>query len=57
MEIQEKTLKKRIAEKGVKMTWIAEQLDIKYPTLMSYINGFRIMPTGLNNKILDLINK
>jgi len=57
MDSENKTLKQRIEEKGVKMTWIAEQLDIKYPTLMSYINEFRTMPTELNNKILDLINK
>ena len=57
MNVPDKTLKQRIEEKGVKMTWIAEQLNIKYSTLMSYINEFRTMPTELNNKILDLINK
>jgi len=57
MELQPSHLKERIEEKGLKMTWIAEQLDIKYSTLMSYINGFRTMPTKVNNEIIELINK
>ena len=57
MELQNITLKQRIEEKGLKMTWIAEQLNIKYSTLMSYINEFRTMPTEVNNAIIDLINK
>ncbi len=57
METEVKSLKERIEEKGLKMTWIAEQLGIKYSTLMSYINEFRSMPSDVNNAIIKLINK
>ena len=57
MEKEIKSLKERIEEKGIKMTWIADQLGIKYPTLMSYINEFRPMPTNINNAIIKLIKK
>lgn len=57
METGIKSLKERIEEKGLKMTWIAEQLDIKYSTLMSYINEFRTMPADVNNAIIKLISK
>ena len=57
MELQPRTLKERIEEKGLKMTWVAEQLGIKYSTLMSYINEFRTMPAEVNNAIVELINK
>ena len=57
METEIKSIKKRIEEKGLKMTWVADQLNIKYSTLMSYINEFRTMPTEVNNAIIALINK
>lgn len=57
MEKSIKSLKDRIEEKGLKMTWIAEQLGIKYSTLMSYINEFRNMPPEVNNAIIKLIEK
>ena len=57
MEIKIKSIKERIEEKGLKMTWVADQLGIKYSTLMSYINEFRPMPTSVNNAIIDLIKK
>jgi len=57
MKPETKSIKKRIEGKGLKMTWVAEQLNIKYSTLMSYINEFRPMPTEVNNAIIDLINK
>ena len=57
MEIKIKSIKERIEEKGLKMTWVADQLGIKYSTLMSYINEFRPMPTEVNNAIIDLIKK
>ena len=57
MEIKTLSIKERIEGKGLKMTWVADQLGIKYSTLMSYINEFRPMPTEVNNAIIDLIKK
>ncbi len=56
-KIKHPKIKEIIEKRGRKMTWVADQLNIKYSTLMSYINEFRTMPTEVNNAIIDLINK
>lgn len=39
-----KEYKKKIKEKGLKMSWIASQLGISAPSLTMYLNGKRTMP-------------
>lgn len=57
MVIQEEPIKRKIQEKGIKLIWIAKQLNIKQSTLSMYLSGQRTMPEELNNRIADLINR
>ena len=48
--------KTKINEKGLKMGWIAKQLNIPQSTLSTYVNGTRTMPSNIEfrlNKILS----
>ena len=57
MEMQPKNLKERIEESGLKMLWIAKKLNIPQSTLSAYLGGTRTMPSGINNKIIELIKR
>jgi predicted transcriptional regulator len=50
-----KELKKKIKQKGLKKTWIAEQLCIAQPTLSMYLNEKRQMPIEIEIKIKKLL--
>lgn len=49
------TVKDKIKAKGVKVTWLAQQLRISYSTLSSYINGSRTMPIEVETRIKQLL--
>lgn len=42
-----KKYKKQIKSKGLKMSWIAEQLGVSAPSLTMYLNETRNMPTEI----------
>ena len=48
--------KKKIKNKGIKVTWIAEKLGISQPLLSMYLSGRRKMPELIENKIIKLIS-
>lgn len=48
-------LKKRIKDKGLKITWIAEQLKISQPALSMYLSGERTMPKDIELRIEKII--
>ncbi len=48
--------KETIKNKGLKITWIAEQIGRKQPELSMWLNGNRPMPEAIE-KSLDLLLK
>jgi predicted transcriptional regulator len=50
-----KAIKQRIKEKGLKTTWIAEQLKISQPSLSLYLNDKRTMPHDLEVRLKKLL--
>jgi len=48
-------LKKKIKDKGLKQSWIAEQLEKTPQELTMWLNGTRPMPDDIKKKILDII--
>lgn len=48
-------LKKRIKDKGLKITWIAKQLKISQPALSMYLNGDRDMPKDVEIRIEKIL--
>ena len=50
-----KKYKKQIKAKGLKMTWIAEQLGISTPSLTMYLNENRSMPYEIEIKLQQLL--
>lgn len=48
-------LKKSIQNKGLKISWVAEQLNISQPALSQYLNGKREMPKDIEFRINKLI--
>ena len=51
----EKALKQRIKEKGLKTTWIADQLKISQPALSMYINGKRQIPPEIEYRLKKIL--
>ena len=49
------SLKLKIKEKGLKVTWIADQLKIPQPTLSMYLNGNRDMPPDIEYRLKKLL--
>lgn len=49
-------LKKRIENRGLKISWIADQIKVKQPTLSMYLSGKRTMPTHIKLSIEKLIS-
>lgn len=49
------TLKQRINDKGLKVSWIAEKINIPKATLYAYLNDLRDMPQDVSDKIKYLI--
>lgn len=50
-----KKYKKQIKEKGLKMSWIAEQLGISAPSLTMYLNETRTMPKEVELKLNKML--
>lgn len=50
-----KKYKKQIKEKGLKMSWIAEQLGISAPSLTMYLNEDRTMPSDVEFRLIKLL--
>lgn len=48
-------IKKRIKQKGLKISWIADQLGISQPSLSMYLNGKREMPKDVELKINKIL--
>lgn len=44
-----------IKQKGLKLTWIAEQLNISAPSLTMYLNGKRQMPYEKEQRLKNIL--
>ena len=51
-----KKYKKQIKAKGLKMSWVAEQLGISAPSLTMYLNETRNMPNDIELSLKKLLN-
>lgn len=51
----QRALKQRIKEKGLKTTWIADQLKISQPSLSMYLNGKRQIPVEVEYRLKKLL--
>lgn len=49
-------IKKKIKEKGLKISWLAEQLAISQPSLSMYLNENRNMPIDIELKLKKLLD-
>lgn len=45
-----------IKQKGLKISWLAEQLGISQPSLSMYLNGKREMPYNIEIRLIRLLN-
>jgi len=50
-----KEYKRKIKEKGLKKSWIAEQLGISAPSLTMYLNGNRSMPYEIEMRLKNIL--
>ena len=50
-----KSIRQKIKEKGLKTTWIADQLKISQPSLSMYLNGKRTMPPDIEYRLKKLL--
>lgn len=50
-----KKYKKLIKSKGLKMSWIAEQLGVSAPSLTMYLNETRSMPYDVEIRLKNLL--
>lgn len=50
-----KKYRKKIKEKGLKMSWIAEQLKISAPALSMYLNENREIPVDVEIRLKKLL--
>jgi len=50
-----KKQKQRIKEKGLKISWLAEQLNISQPTLSMYLNDKRQIPYDVEVRLNNLL--
>jgi predicted transcriptional regulator len=46
-----------IKQKGLKMSWISEQLGISAPSLTMYLNNKRAMPFDVECRLKLILNK
>lgn len=54
--VTEMKYKTKIKQKGLKINWIATQLNISRPTLSAYLNGTRDMPYDVESRLKVLLN-
>lgn len=50
-----KVFKQKIKERGLKTTWIADQLKISQPSLSMYLNDKRSMPKDVEYRLKKLL--
>lgn len=50
-----KKIKNRIKQKGLKISWVADQLGISQPALSMYLNEKREMPKDIEIKINKIL--
>lgn len=50
-----KKYKMLIKQKGLKMSWISEQLNISAPSLTMYLNGKRQMPYDVEQRLKTIL--
>jgi predicted transcriptional regulator len=48
--------KEKIKNKGLKITWIAQQIGITRSLLSQYINGLRDMPEHIDRKLRTILD-
>lgn len=49
-------LKKQIKNKGLKISWLANQLNISQPSLSMYLNEKRKMPIEIELKLKKILS-
>lgn len=47
--------KEKIDEKGLKLTWVAKQIDCNYSSLKVYMNNLDLMPEWVQKKLKELL--
>lgn len=50
-----KEQKKKIKEKGLKISWLASQLNISQPSLSMYLNNKREIPYDIEIRLNNLL--
>ena len=50
-----KKYKSLIKQKGLKMSWIAEKINISAPSLTMYLNGKREMPYDVEQRLKTIL--
>lgn len=50
-----KELKRKIKNRGLKISWVAQQLNISQPALSMYLNEQRQMPIEIELRIKKLL--
>lgn len=50
-----KKYKLLIKQKGLKMSWIAEQINVSAPSLTMYLNGKRQMPYDVEQRLIKIL--
>lgn len=50
-----KKYKLLIKQKGLKMSWIAEQINVSAPSLTMYLNGKRQMPYDVEQRLKTIL--
>lgn len=48
--------KAKIKSKGLKLVWIAEQIECNYSSLKVYVNNTGLMPEWVDKKLKELLN-
>lgn len=48
--------KKKIEEKGLKITWIAKQIGVSQPLLSMYLNKTRSMPNHVEDSLNEVLS-
>jgi DNA-binding Xre family transcriptional regulator len=52
-----KQINQIVAERGVKILWLSQQLGISQPYLSLILTGKRNMPKGMGDRIIKILSK
>lgn len=47
--------KNKIKQKGLKVSWVAQQISVSRPTLSAYLSGIREMPLNVEARLKELL--